>query len=298
MSKRTLRWLTAVLGRLLYFLIACVLVVASMLTLEHGLPPALRSRLGSSSQAAHLHQTDEGTWTTYGESDGLVSDYVMSMAVDREGNLWFGTNNGVSVFDGENWTTYGTSDGLAKKFVDAIAVDCEGNKWFGTMGGLSKFDGTNWTTYNFTLEHVSAIAIDQECNIWFGTCLSYGYGYLVRFDGENGTIWEDGCITAIAVDNSGNVWVGTTTDGVIKFDGVTWTIYNTSNSGLASNYVQSIAIDSANVKWFGGCTGECNEWSDIFICNAAAVSRFAGANWTTYIAGESGLVGRKQEHRF
>jgi ligand-binding sensor domain-containing protein len=46
-----------------------------------------------------------------------------------------------------------------------------------------------------------------------------------------------------------------------------WTTYNTSNSGLASNEVFAVAIDSSGNKWFG--TG-------------GGVSRFDGVNWTTY----------------
>jgi hypothetical protein len=280
--------ITIILTRLLYLMVASVLLVALLITLEPVLPPALLSRLASSSQAANLHHTDEGTWTTYGESGGLVSDYVTSMAVDGD-NMWFGTNKGVSVFDGENWTTYDTSNsGLAHNRVNAIATDSEGNVWFGTYCGLSKFDGTSWTTYDSLLQYVSAIATGQEGNIWVGTCLSDGYGYVVGFDG---TIWEDGCITAIAVDNSGNVWIGTAIDGVSKFDGENWMTYNTSNSGLASDHVRSVAVDSADVKWFGGCTGRYDEWCMGLLCVAAAVSRFDDSTWTTYIAGSSGLVG-------
>ena len=91
MLRLTIRWITTVLTRLLYFTVASVLLVALLITLERGLPRALLNRLASSSQAANLHHTDEGIWTTYGESDGLVYDYVTSMAVDGD-NMWFGTN--------------------------------------------------------------------------------------------------------------------------------------------------------------------------------------------------------------
>ncbi len=33
--------------------------------------------------------------------------------------------------------------------------------------------------------------------------------------------------------------------GLAKFDGVNWTVYNTSNSGLPSDSVIAIAIDGA-----------------------------------------------------
>ncbi len=314
MIRLTTRRVTSILTRLLYLTMASVLLVALLTTFERGIPPALRSRLTSSSQAANLHHTDEGIWTTYRQSDGLAYDYVLSMAVDGD-NMWFGTTRGVSVFDGENWTTYNTSNSdLVSNRVNAIAIDQEGNKWFGTTGGVSKLDdgGTPhnksddaWTTYTtsnsgLVFNKVSAIAVDQAGNIWFGTRLSDGYGYGVsKFDGVNWTTYntangalKSDSINAIAVDNSGSVWIGTY-NGVIKFDGVTWTIYNTSNSGLASNYVQSIAVDSANEKWFGGCTDGYDEWCDCLNCFNAAASQFDGVNWTTYIAGESGLAGSR-----
>jgi ligand-binding sensor domain-containing protein len=49
---------------------------------------------------------------------------------------------------------------------------------------------------------------------------------------------------AIAIDEQGNKWIGTVNGGLAKFDGVNWTVYNTSNSGLPSNLVPwAIAID-------------------------------------------------------
>ncbi len=313
MTRQTVRQLTAILTRLLYFVMAAALLVALLFTLERGLPLALSNKLASSSQATNLPQTQPGTWKTYTTSDGLASNFVLSIAVDGD-NIWFGTNNGVSVFDIEEgtWTTYGTADGLVEKHVNAIAIDTEGNKWFGTQGGVSKLDdgGTphnksddTWTepytssNSGLVFNNISAVAVDQAGNIWFGTKLAYAYGYGVsRFDGVSSwTTYDknsglpDNAINAIAADDSGNVWVGTVWGGVSKFDGSNWTTYNTSNSGLASNYVRSIAIASDGVKWFGGCIGE--EWSagELFRCDAAAVSRFDDG-WANYIA-PSGLTG-------
>ncbi len=60
-----------------------------------------------------------------------------------------------------------------------------------------------------------------------------------------------------------------------KFDGVNWTVYNTSNSGLPDNYVLTIAIDGGGNKWIG--TG----WG--------GVAKFDGVNWTVYNTSNSGL---------
>jgi ligand-binding sensor domain-containing protein len=60
----------------------------------------------------------------------------------------------------------------------------------------------------------------------------------------------DNYVYAIAIDGGGNKWIGTL-EGLAKFDGVNWTVYNTSNSGLPDNYVGAIAIDGRGNKWIG-----------------------------------------------
>jgi ligand-binding sensor domain-containing protein len=62
--------------------------------------------------------------------------------------------------------------------------------------------------------------------------------------------------------------------GLLKFDGVNWTVYNTSNSGLPGNYVQAIAIDEGGNKWIGTDGG---------------LAKFDGVNWTVYKTSNSGL---------
>ena len=307
MTKLTIKWITATLTRLLYLVVAAVLLVALLTTLERGFPPVLSSRMASSSQAANLHYTDEGTWTTYNTSNSdLVSNSVLSMATDEEGNMWFGTNRGVSVFNGENWTTYDTSNSeLVWRSVNAVGIDAEGNKWFGTRWGVSKFDGENWQTYRYpdlAHDYVNAVAIDNEGNVWFGT----EYNGVSKFDGVTWTTYNtsnsglvSNHVNAIATDAEGNMWFGTkphctdygcTGGGVSKFDGATWTTYHTA-TGLASNYVQSVAIEGANVKWFGGCIGS-EPSPGMFRCDTSTVSRFDGG-WIVYLAGYSGLVGSR-----
>jgi ligand-binding sensor domain-containing protein len=37
---------------------------------------------------------------------GLAGNGVYAIAIDAQGNTWFGTGNGVARFDGATWTTY------------------------------------------------------------------------------------------------------------------------------------------------------------------------------------------------
>ena len=44
-----------------------------------------------------MSKFDGINWTIYSKSDGLVHQNVWSIAVDRNGNKWFGTGGGVSM---------------------------------------------------------------------------------------------------------------------------------------------------------------------------------------------------------
>jgi ligand-binding sensor domain-containing protein len=98
---------------------------------------------------------------------------VNSIAIDSQGNEWFGSEKGVVKYDGGHWSGYTTSDGLVSNSVTSIAIDAEDNKWFGTGNGVSKFDGSKWTNYTtsdgLADNVVNAIAIDAQGNKWFGT---------------------------------------------------------------------------------------------------------------------------------
>ena len=88
---------------------------------------------------AGLSRFDGKHWKTYTAGNGTIGgNFVHALEIDEAGNLWVGTEGGVTRFDGETWKTYTTSDGLLDNNVFSIAFDQAGNKWFGTWTGLSK----------------------------------------------------------------------------------------------------------------------------------------------------------------
>ena len=191
----------------------------------------------------------------------LPDNWINAIAIDEQGNKWIGTwKKGLAKFDGINWTVYNTSNsGLPNNYVNAIAIDGQGNKWIGTYGGgLAKFDGVNWTVYNTSNSglpdnRVNAIAIDGQGNKWIGT-----YG----------------------IDNK---FMGVVFGGLAKFDGVNWTVYNTSNSGLPYNDVRAIAIDGQGNKWIGTSRG---------------LAKFDGVNWRVYKIAVNAIVIDKQGNKW
>jgi ligand-binding sensor domain-containing protein len=65
----------------------------------------------------------------------LAGNFVWSIAVAPDGTLWFGTDHGLSHFDGETWTTYTMEDGLPSTPITSIAVTADGKLWFSSGGG-------------------------------------------------------------------------------------------------------------------------------------------------------------------
>ena len=56
----------------------------------------------------------------YTVADGLAHNVVNKIFRDSRGFLWFGTNDGLSRFDGYTFTNYGTAEGLPHPTVNDI----------------------------------------------------------------------------------------------------------------------------------------------------------------------------------
>ncbi|MBN1813642.1 MAG: hypothetical protein JXA14_17515 [Anaerolineae bacterium] len=53
---------------------------------------------------------ENGTWMVYTVDDGLPSDKVSSLAMDRYGRIWVASNGGVAYLEKGQWVTYNTLD--------------------------------------------------------------------------------------------------------------------------------------------------------------------------------------------
>ncbi|HOX79145.1 MAG TPA: two-component regulator propeller domain-containing protein [Bacteroidales bacterium] len=175
------------------------------------------------------------------ENTGLPSDHVFSVATDSMGTMWFGTRSGLSRFDGTTWTNYNIlNSGLPSDMIYAITIDKFGNKWLGTTGGIVKYNGADWIVYNksnsgLPCDTISTIAIDHLNNKWFGITPKYemNQGYI--------------------------------RGGILCFNDTTWTLYNSENSLLPSNYITALAIEESGAKWIGTYAGlaklDGSEWT-------------------------------------
>jgi ligand-binding sensor domain-containing protein/signal transduction histidine kinase len=210
----------------------------------------------------------------YNTENGLASNIVRCSYCDRKGNLWFGTGEGISRYDGKsfmNFSNYG---------VISIIEDKSGNFWFGTFGGgISRYDGNafiNLTTkQGLANDYVNSIFEDKNGDIWFATNggasrldhdkinLSAG-NIFTNFTTSNGLASNN--ITGITEDRKGNLWFATIDKGVSSYNGKSFSNL-TTKQGLANNSVYSLLTAKDGNLWFGTDGG---------------VSRYDGKSFTNY----------------
>ena len=134
----------------------------------------------------------------------------------------------------------------------------------------------DFTSY-YSNQNVKGL-IEDGNNIWIGTrggiyIRNKSTGTLVaKYNSNNGLTNSD--VFDLAMDANGNKWIATWGGGVDKFDGSTFTNYNSENSGLDYNEIRKIEIDLQGEKWFAS--------------NAGAF-RFDDSTWTKYTSG-NGLL--------
>ena len=201
-------------------------------------------------------------FTNYTTADGLIDNSVNCVAVGANDVVWFGTQNGISSFDGTSWNSYSTATDtvLVDDNIKTIAVMSNGDVWVGTDFGASKYDGSSWQTFTeadgLADNRVNDITQEANGNIWLGN-----YDGVSVFDGTSFTSYTmaDGLpfggVTSTTFDSSGDKWFGSGLGGLIKFDGTSFTIFNKQNDNLISNNVRSVEVSSNDNKWVGTADG-------------------------------------------
>ena len=208
--------------------------------------------------------------------DGLAQESVMAMAQDRDGFMWFGTQNGLSRFDGYRFVNFRTAFGdpttLASNWVRVLHLDPKGRLWIGTDGGLALYDpaaqafrqylptGGSGRRGNGDV-HVRAIVDDGKDGLWIGT----GDG-LQHFDIASGrfTTWHhaagdpdslsDNDINALVVDKRGRLWIGTSA-GLDSLDGAGLRFEHHRLASGPEKKVNALLVDGDDNLWIGLLAG-------------------------------------------
>ena len=200
------------------------------------------------------------TFANYTTTDGLADDFVCGgVCVDQANVKWFGTQSGVSKFDGTIWTTYTTTDGLVDNYATCIAYDNTNDKiWIGTNNGVSVYDGSTFVNYTTADGLVDNSTMDLVVD-------DNGIAWVTSFSGlskiDNGTITNFTTVDGMSSDLTTRVlavesdlYVGTLNAGFMIYDGSTFQAVGTED-GLLDNYVSAIEVDDAGNIYVGSYAG-------------------------------------------
>jgi hypothetical protein len=226
-------------------------------------------------------------WKTYTTKDGLAHRAVLSLALDkRSGDVWAGTMAGLSRISGGRIDTYTQlNSGLSNDVVYAVAVEGE-HVWVATAAGACMLNTRTgqWSLYNerntpmneiwvygvsatpgkvyFAVWGSGLLELDQKTGRWDKYDDPDGENEMVLFK-DQGLIHE--IVTSVSyVDKI--VWAATYF-GDSRYDGRYWHNFLTKDSGLPSNFTNTLKGVDANRCWFGTDKG---------------LAYYDGVNWAVY----------------
>ena len=212
-----------------------------------------------------------------GQSPG--GDYVYAIHPDSDGNIWLGTENGVSIFDPssgkfQNISHTTPESALPPGAVKAICEMKNGELWFGTdKGGISILTPANRhkKEYRFaplsqiypgaktSSPSISAIFEDTYGNKWVGNfsdgidVMSYRQPFfsLTKPFSDFSSQSPKQSVWSVTTDNKGRVWLGG--ENMLMMAGENSRIIPIPESltGGGHSYVRALLCDKTGEIWIG-----------------------------------------------
>jgi signal transduction histidine kinase/ligand-binding sensor domain-containing protein/DNA-binding response OmpR family regulator len=214
-------------------------------------------------------QSTEVNFVNFNSKDGLSSNNVNAIIKDRQGYMWFATDDGLNRFDGMNFKVYRNnaldSTSIGGNKISSICEDEAGNLWIGTNQSLSLYDQKRDVFVNYYLvksSPVRAVCVDRTGNIWMGS-----YAGLYMFNPKTGrcknytaTVGKLGHLQSNRVvslfeDSRHRLWIGTSA-GLHLYVKETdsFIVYQHSEEdpiSLAGNSIRCITEDIYGTIWLG-----------------------------------------------
>src|SRR5712671_6134690 len=113
----------------------------------------------------HIDQYGHRSWKI---DDGYLRAAALSMAQDRDGYLWIGTDNGLYHFDGVRFVLWMPPAGvhLPSSRIIALLADRDGSLWIGTDAGLAHWNRGHLETYLQDEGWISGFQQDRDGAVW------------------------------------------------------------------------------------------------------------------------------------
>ncbi|MDX2304368.1 MAG: two-component regulator propeller domain-containing protein [Microscillaceae bacterium] len=208
--------------------------------------------------------------------DGLSQSHVYCILQDKQGFMWFGTQDGLNRFDGYDFKIYKkdlqSQNTLSNNQINSLATDLQQYLWIGTDNGLSRYDYRQDSFMSFIPEKskpgkslldpkVNTLLVDKKNNLWIGTPAglnrmafnkkSFDFVQFPELNKKN--------VLCILEEKSGQIWVGTDS-GLFKLNDNTqnfipYTFSNPEINSLKSLSIQTIFQTQNGQIWVGTSKG-------------------------------------------
>lgn len=187
------------------------------------------------------HAQDLNLLKSFPLENPLSYQFVRTIAQDKDGFMWFGSQEGLYRYDGHQFLNFhndaSDQSSLSSDVISRILVDAKNNIWVATRGGglnlyrekNRDFQRINSTTNKekLTDDNINAILEDKEGKIWVGT--EDGLNVMQFINGTwaikhikqelgNTNSLSNNMIHALMLSQEGNIWVGTNGGGISVFD--------------------------------------------------------------------------------
>lgn len=216
------------------------------------------------------------------------TDGVKEVIVDREGDIWVATQQGLAVFNPSTHSikTYlhdpNRPDSLSTNAIWSVFQDSKGQIWIGTdkegvhkylpeTDSFAHFPSSEIDRYAFPPSSVDSIYEDADGSLWFGM-RKYGIRRItehlekfraIRYNDNNANSLSFDNVLDLLEDRNGDIWIATDGGGLNRYDpssGV-FTHYRHDPQrpdSLSSNSVISLAESEDGTIWAGTWAGGIN----------------------------------------
>jgi two-component system cell cycle sensor histidine kinase/response regulator CckA len=206
--------------------------------------------------------------------ESLSHDYIRSLLLDHEGNVWAGTEDGLNRLDMRTgrFTVFGFAGPIEYRIYRVLAEGADGSIWMGTYEqGLQRLDVPTGKIVNYKHDakvpsslsnnRVNALCVDHSGTLWVGTQnglnrFDRGTGEFTIFDEHDGL--PNNAVEGILEDAAGNLWVSTG-NGLSRFDPRARTVKNYfTDDGLPGDEFNDSSVyfrSPQGEMFFGGVKG-------------------------------------------
>ncbi len=204
----------------------------------------------------------QGAFTALTSTQGLASDVSLAVYQDRAGDMWIGSDGGVTRWHSGIPTKFTKRDGLPDNLVFSVSEDGAGTLWVGTRDGLARRDGSRFRPYTQkdglpAQGAATAAFTDVDGSLWVGFrgVVAHLQGSRWKsFSSEMGL--SDRFVTGFARDKHNHLWAGTDAGGLFRIgENGARTQRFTVKEGLSTNVIYSLLPDDDGSLWLGTNNG-------------------------------------------